>query len=589
MARNRLIPVAMIICFMAAILIVGGGNVLADAVVVDLRDFDEGDLAVDGFELKSKTRLSIQAIGAELKHSDDMYAYAWILDADSRESMWVLSSEDTKRHKGKRHIRAYEDEITLPKGRYEVYYYAGYPYEFFIDGSLRINGLKELFGLIGDIFDDDDKSYDEYYIDGMEDLMLTIKAPEGSFTKFNPVEEMKAKAVVEFVRPENDFYDKQGFTLTKDISLKIIAIGEYPGSDRVFVDYGWIIDADSRKKVWQMNKWNTSWAGGGRKNRGFVGEEKFKAGNYIAYFATDDSHTFGDWNVAPPYDPLHYGLGVYLTDEKDRKYVKDYKDEFFESAVISLTKVRDDQYRQKGFSIKKETDFHIVALGEFGYQDEFVDYGWIEDIASGDIVWEMSEDNTEHAGGGKKNRKFDGVVTFPAGDYFVYYVSDGSHAYRDWNTSPPIERELWGITLYGVGKDFDKDDVNIFDEMPRNDRILVDLTGIGNDEEVRERFTLDSEQKVRIFALGEGKDGRMFDYGWIEDAETGEIIWEMTYRKTRHAGGAYKNRKVNARILLDKGDYYAYFLTDGSHSFPDFNESRPMSPHKWGIMIMKTE
>ena len=262
-------------------------------------------------------------------------------------------------------------------------------------------------------------------------------------------------------------------------------------------------------------------------------------------------------------------------------------DDYNKPVIISITKVRNNRFEQEGFTLKKETDLHILALGEYAYSDEFVDYGWIENIFSNEIVWEMSEYNTEHAGGGKKNRKFDGIVTLPKGDYMVYYVTDDSHAYRRWNTSAPIERDMWGITVYGVGKNFDLKSVPTFYDLPENSNILVNLTGIGNNEEMRQSFELVKEQKVKIFALGEGSNGSMYDYGWIEEAETRDVIWEMSYRKTRHAGGAKKNRKAEAKITLEAGKYYVYFETDGSHSFPNFNASRPDNPQKWGIMILK--
>lgn len=555
----------------------------ADDIVVNMRDFYEGDLVVDGFELKSKTRLSINAIGAELKHSDDMYAYGWIIDANSREPIWVLDEEDTKRYHGPQRIRQYEGETTLPAGKYEVYYYAGRPY--FYDGiNISIDDLDEAIDLLGRIFDNDEKRH-KYYTEDIEDLMMLIEAPASSFTKFDPVTEHRRKAIVDFSRVEDDSYETRGFTLKKDIVLKIIAVGEYSTSDRVFVDFGWIIDADSRKKVWQMDKWNTSWAGGGRKNRAFVGEVELPAGNYVAYFASDDSHSFGDWNVAPPYDPLHYGMVIYPANEDDIKHSADFVDDYTEPVIAQITKVRNYQYKHKGFTLKKESNLHIIALGEYGYDDEFVDYGWIESLEDNEIVWEMTEDNTGHGGGASKNRRFDGIVTLPAGSYMVYYIADDSHAYRRWNDSAPFESKMWGITIYGAGRKFDTSLVEVFDEPPEDSNVLVNLTGIGDDEEVRQLFELDSPHRVHIFALGEGKEGSMFDYGWIEDAETGEVIWEMTYRKTRHAGGGRKNRMVDIKLFLEAGKYYAYFETDDSHSFPDFNTSRPNRPQKWGITI----
>ncbi len=565
----------------------------ANDIICDFTDFSRGDLVVDGFELKNKTEISIEAIGAEFQRSDFMMAYGWIIDADTREPVWILANEDTKRYRRTRTLREYTDNISLPTGRYEIIYFVGESF-IFSDGNIIIKDFEDVGNVLEAIFGSDDDGdtyilggdYDDFF-DEIDELKFTIRAPSGTFVKFNPVEYVKAKAIIDFSKPEDDFLEKKGFTLKKDLSLTIHAIGEYSSGDRVFVDFGWIMNADTREKVWQMDKWNTSWAGGGRKNRYFNEEVDLPAGNYIAGFATDDSHAFGEWNVPPPYDPLHYGLTIFPADEKDRKHITDFVDDYSEPTIISITKVRNNRFEQKGFTLKKETNLHIFALGEFGYSDEFADYGWIEDISSTEIVWEMTEYNTDHAGGGKKNRKFDGIITLPKGDYMVYYVTDDSHAYRRWNTSAPIERDMWGISIYGMGKNFDPKSVPTFDDLPESGNILVNLVGIGDNEEVRQSFELNKEQKVKIIALGEGDDGQMHDYGWIEEAETGDVVWEMTYRKTKRAGGARKNRMVNADITLEAGKYYVYFETDGSHSFPEFNASRPDNPQKWGIRVLK--
>jgi len=565
--------------------VVGATAVRAESVIVDFRNFYEGDLAVDGFELDNKTRIDIDIIGAQLKNSDDMYAYGWILDAASREPVWVLKAEDTKRFDSDKNVRQYEGEITLPAGKYEAYYYAGQPYYY--DGlEIKIDDLEEAINIIQDIFGEG-KDREKYYSEDIKDLMMIIKAPEGSFKKFNPVDELSRKTIVDFLRPGDDYYESKGFTLKKDMPVKIIATGEYFSSDRVFVDYGWIINADTREKVWMMDKWNTSWAGGGRKNRSFIGQIDLKKGNYIAYFVTDDSHSFGKWNVMPPYDPLHYGMVIAPVKESDLNSTAEFTDDYSEPVIIQMTRVRDDEYRYKGFSLKKETRLHIVALGEYGSLDEFVDYGWIENIDDNEIVWNMTGENTEHAGGAAKNRRFDGIITLPPGNYMVYYVSDDSHSYRDWNASAPFEQKMWGITVYGAGKDFDEKSVTTFDEMPEDSNRLVSLVGVGDDEDVHQSFVMQKTGNIHIFALGEGKDGQMFDYGWIENASSGEVIWEMTYRKTRHAGGGSKNRMVDTHITLEAGTYIAYYVTDGSHSFPDFNTSRPDRPHMWGITITR--
>ena len=40
-------------------------------------------------------------------------------------------------------------------------------------------------------------------------------------------------------------------------------------------------------------------------------------------------------------------------------------------------------------------------------------------------------------------------------------------------------------------------------------------------------FSGASSQDVRIFAIGEGQAGEMFDYGWIEDVDKGSHVCEM--------------------------------------------------------------
>ena len=81
----------------------------------------------------------------------------------------------------------------------------------------------------------------------------------------------------------------------------------------------------------------------------------------------------------------------------------------------------------------------------------------------------------------------------------------------------------------------------------------------------------------------------MHDYGWIENAETGRVVWEMSYRRTDHAGGARKNRLSDEVISLKKGEYIVFYETDDSHSFGDWNASPPYDPQSWGITIYKVE
>jgi len=59
---------------------------------------------------------------------------------------------------------------------------------------------------------------------------------------------------------------------------------------------------------------------------------------------------------------------------------------------------------------------------------------------------------TEHAGGAKKNRMIDTIITLDAGTYSVHYRSDDSHSYHDWNSSAPHDKRNWGITVFNLSE-----------------------------------------------------------------------------------------------------------------------------------------
>ena len=108
--------------------------------------------------------------------------------------------------------------------------------------------------------------------------------------------------------------------------------------------------------------------------------------------------------------------------------------------------MRDDESPRKTFKLDRETTMRIYALGEASARS-MVDYGWIEDAKTGRTVWEMTYRSTEPAGGAAKNRRFDGTITLPAGEYMLRYETDDSHSFGSWNANPPDDPDMCGITL----------------------------------------------------------------------------------------------------------------------------------------------
>jgi hypothetical protein len=113
---------------------------------------------------------------------------------------------------------------------------------------------------------------------------------------------------------------------------------------------------------------------------------------------------------------------------------------------------------------------------------------------------------------------------------------------------------------------------------------IAEILRVADDADQTVEFTLAREQSVRVFAIGEGQAGEVFDYGWIENAETGKAVWQMQMRDTTHAGGAGKNRKVDLVITLPAGRYKLRYKSDDSHSFDRWN-ALPPDINFWGIAL----
>jgi CubicO group peptidase (beta-lactamase class C family) len=121
-----------------------------------------------------------------------------------------------------------------------------------------------------------------------------------------------------------------------------------------------------------------------------------------------------------------------------------------------------------------------------------------------------------------------------------------------------------------------------------NKTAIAQIAGVTNDLNKTYEFTLPRAQSVRVFAIGEGQGGQMFDYGWIENAESGKVVWEMKEPETRHAGGATKNRMVDAIVTLPAGKYRLHYKSDDSHSFEAWN-SLPPDINFWGIALYASD
>jgi hypothetical protein len=568
--------------------------------LVSIRNLTPHEYTSEGFVLTAGQDVTIRAVGAEpaperRRREKDWWgpederdvwpAAAWIVNARTREVVWDLRTARTERTDDGLHHFA--GPVRLPAGVYEAHY-ASYPAAWMSrTGRSFQSVMRELTGGGGA------ERYGGPYIDdGLFrefELMISGKGHRASTRELEDAFRAFTATAIARVAPEGpDSMEQYAFSMSRPTEVTVTALGEVR-RDGAF-DYAWIMNADTRERVWAMTYENSEEAGGAHKNRREHTSLRLPAGRYVAYYVTDDTHHPGEWNAVPPLDPWQWGLTLRIADAAARGAVRTFVYEPVPSGqtIVSLTGIGDDETRSEGFSLKQPLLVRIYALGEGTGGEQMHDYAWIVDANSRRRVWTMTYAETHHAGGAEKNRLYEGTLRLEPGSYLVYYRSDGSHSAKEWNASRPTEARYWGVSVFPASGRLDR---SLIGPVKRagSGTVLAELPRMGDNERARTSFRLDKETTVRVYALGEGSGGDMYDYAWIEVANSGRVVWEMTYRDSQHAGGADKNRVFDGTVRLPAGSYVLRYESDGSHSYEDWNSDPPDDPDAWGVMVRVPE
>jgi CubicO group peptidase (beta-lactamase class C family) len=115
--------------------------------------------------------------------------------------------------------------------------------------------------------------------------------------------------------------------------------------------------------------------------------------------------------------------------------------------------------------------------------------------------------------------------------------------------------------------------------------VVAAIEDVGNNARESVEFTLEQCTRLRVYAIGEGSERGMVDYGAVENASTGQVVWQMAHFKTESAGYA-RNRRADRPLTLPAGTYRLRFETDGMHAFADWGD-RPPGHRFWGIALFE--
>lgn len=379
-----------------------------------------------GFELPRATEVEVVALG-ELRQRRG-FDYGWIQNADTRQVLWRMEYGNTVDAGGAHKNRMARDTLELAAGRYVA--------TFVSDSQHNPKGWDAV------------PAYDPA-LWGLT-LRVSDEATRRSIRKFTWQPVPEGQTIVSLLKIKDDELRSQGFALPKALDVRIYAMGECTSLDQSeFSDGAWLMDLTHQLRAWEMRCNLTQPAGGAAKNRLVDTLLHLEPGNYTLFYKSDGSHSTEEWNAAPPSEPRYWGVSLFpasgqLTPGMVGPPVRDTT-----GIIAELTRVRNSRKSRRFFSLEAPTQVRIYALGE-ATGGEMHDFGWIENGKTGTKVWTMEYPATRAAGGAEKNRLVDSTMTLPAGRYVLFYQTDDSHAFGDWNADPPDDPESWGVTLRKV-------------------------------------------------------------------------------------------------------------------------------------------
>jgi hypothetical protein len=428
-----------------------------ESTVVSLKDALHTEVQERGFTLARPMKVHVYAKGGGVGRGS-FYAYGWILNSATREVVWQM---DGRNSKALSVFQVADQYIDLAAGTYEAYFSNhGFGWEtFFTHGIRNIDRrrLKE-----GESAKEHDRHWFRNTFEALNPgrirewqarvghygMELYVNASSASEVRTFEGPQGWRHEVASLIASSDNGQWQAGFHVKRPVTVHIYAQGEHAGG-REMTDTGWIVDARTRKKVWEMSSAKAQYAGGSEKNVRQVETLQLPAGDYEATYITDGSHSPADWNAAPPCDPLRYGLIVSVPKEEDASAVVPQALKEPGKILASLVRIGNDRHEKASFTLKAAGRVRVYALGERDGDDDMADYAWIENEAR-QKVWVMRASETLRAGGVSKNRMVDVVVDLPMGTYTVHYRTDDSHAFGDWNNDPPRDAEHYGVTVYAL-------------------------------------------------------------------------------------------------------------------------------------------
>ena len=436
--------------------------------LIVVENLEQSTLYARSFVAGHPIHVDIKVNGAYQNDENVLAAYAWILEEASGTVVWeMIPGQNTQRKEN--YVAESIDSIQLPQGMY-TFYFASYgntiPGKFTNRSSRDYNEIAQRWlqsqpdwlAIVSASASKQAISHLRIADESHEDLVIGLN-PDTFPMWFSGhiTNNERAEVVIEAL---------QNTTLTIHATGEI---GERP------VDYAFLESLEQKERIWVMSDKNSRYFGGAPENRRTESTVPLKEGLYRFVYTSDASHASGAWMANPPYKPAAWGaaLGIPVRDKEDVR-VYEGTDEFpgrqqarheeslfdemrtdehlhavgAEDLLLAMNHMGNSMDTTAMITLEEATGIHIFAAGEITQSGERYDYGSIVDVATGDVVWQMSLENTLPAGGHDSNRFFDGILRLNPGKYRVHFKTDETHAFGSFDALPPSDPTSWGISIH---------------------------------------------------------------------------------------------------------------------------------------------
>lgn len=252
--------------------------------IVALRGDGPERFAQAGFSLDRPTQIDILAEGEVRENAQ--FDSGWIINVDSRQIVWKLNWTSSAPAGGAEKNRMARVSPTLPAGRYAAFYATDDSHD-----AKEWNSAPPLDPHAWGLF-----------------IRVNGDAARAGVKSFTYEHVPAAATIAALTKVGDDDAPTRRFSLARSGDVRVYAIGEASGNR--LVDYAWITNAATGATVWEMRYADSEHAGGDQKNRVVDRAVRLEKGDYVLHYRSDDSHSYGDWNAAAPYDAGHWGVTV---------------------------------------------------------------------------------------------------------------------------------------------------------------------------------------------------------------------------------------------------------------------------------------